>query len=231
MHAGILFKYILFKYFALISGRISVCIIVYLFTSLQNTEECLVVSLLNCNALHCNTLDITATHTATHTATYICRYSFVKNRYSSVDIITQLYACVFGGVFRRALTSAQLCALRRTAPHYNTLQHPATHCSKVQHNATQCNTLQNTLKHTLYCATMQCNTHCNILQHTAAHCNTLQHTAAHCSTLQHTLQYTETHTATHCTAKYCNTLQNSARQRSCTHLTTLHHSAPHSITR
>jgi len=55
MHAGILFKH-----FAPISEGTSVYIILYLFTSLQNTEECLVASLQNCDGIHCNTLDVYA---------------------------------------------------------------------------------------------------------------------------------------------------------------------------
>ena len=67
-----------------------------------------------------------------------------------------------------------------------------------------CETLQRTATH--------CNTHCNILQHTATaqwthidvqrnashsppdkHCNTLQHTATHCKTLQHIATHCKTH--------------------------------------
>jgi len=51
---------------------------------------------------------------------------------------------------------------------------------------------------------LDCNTHCNTLQHTATHCTTPKHTATHCNTLQHTAAHCSTlqHTATH-----CNTLQ------------------------
>ena len=119
---------------------------------------------------HCTILQHTSTdcHTPHNTETH-------RNTQKHVapHCITRLSALV-------SIRELQHTAQRRTATHYNTLQHAATrwtivheHPKAVTHTASHCITLQHTA------------THCNTLQHTVTHCNTLQHTATHCNILQH----------------------------------------------
>jgi len=74
------------------------------------------------DAIHCNTLQHTATHCniMQHNATHCNTLQHSATRCN---------------------------ALQHTATHCNTLQHTATHCNTLQHTATHCNTLQHTATH------------------------------------------------------------------------------------
>ena len=130
-------------------------------------------------AIHCNTLQHTATHYNTQCHIYL-------------------------GVSDHTLLSA----LQWKIPmhHCNALQHTAmtaTYCNKHEHTATHCNTLQHlplsTRSHSLVCST-RANLHAP-LQHTATHGNTLQHPATPCNTLQHSATLYNTLQPS---AAYCN---------------------------
>ena len=141
----------------------------------------------HCNT-HCNTLQHTNCNTMQDTATY---YKYICCTQYLVVIVT----------------------LQSHITQQHTLQHAAAriltlHCNTLQRSV-YIYTVPNALQYSSsYQYTSYCNTHCNILRHTATHCNT--QTATHYNTLcvcvlyptpgckRYIINTHSTATATHC---------------------------------
>jgi len=135
-------------------------------------------------AIHCNTLQ--------HTATHVLRTGYTDGR-SSVHCIVMQHATqcsVHCKTLQDTATHCNIrtknrthrwneqCTLHRDATQYKTKQHTETHYDTLQLTLARCNTRTESRE----CMLQHITTHHNTLWHTATHCNTLQHTATHCNT-------------------------------------------------